>query len=238
MPTPLIGLTAYAEDARWAVWSGKAAVVGWVYVDAIHRAGGRTLMIPPGDDGLERIVDVIDGLVLAGGQDINPARYGADHGPETQAPQDERDATEIALVDLARIRNMPVLAICRGLQIMNIARGGDLVQHLPDAVENDTHREVIGVFSHHPVEIAPGSLLGALMPAGLPVPSHHHQAADRIGDGLVPVAWAADGTIEALEDPATEFTLGVQWHPEEDPNDVLFDALVTAARRYRETASG
>lgn len=238
MSAPLIGLTAYAEDARWAVWAGKAAVVGWVYVDAIHRAGGRTLMIPPGNEGLDRVVDAIDALVLAGGQDINPERYGAELGPDTQEPQDERDATELALVELARRRNMPTLAICRGLQIMNIARGGDLVQHLPDAVDTDAHREVVGVFSHHPVEVAPGSLLATLMPAGLPVPSHHHQAADRIGDGLVPVAWADDGTIEALEDPDTDFTLGVQWHPEEDPNDVLFGALVSAARRYRDRVSG
>ncbi len=233
MDPPLIGLTAYAEDAQWAVWRSRAAVVGWVYIDAIHRAGGRAIMIPPGQEGLDRIIDTIDGLVLAGGQDVNPERYGARSSPETQEPHDDRDATELALVTRALERNLPTLAICRGLQVMNIARGGNLIQHLPDEIGSTVHREVVGEFSRHPVEIASESRLAKVMPPGGVVPSHHHQATGQIGDGLVPVAWATDGTVEALEDPHCDFALGVQWHPEEDPSDALFAEFVSAAGRYR-----
>lgn len=237
MPVPLIGLTSYAENAQWAVWQGKAAVVGWVYVDAIHRAGGRALLIPPADHGFDETLDVLDGLMLAGGNDLNPAAYGADPHPETQTPQSERDRGELALMTGALARDMPVLAICRGMQVMNVARGGTLIQHLPDHLDSTTHREVVGVFSQHPVTIAPDSLLAAILGPSAPVQSHHHQAADRIGSGLTPVAWSDDGTVEALEDPDRPFALGVQWHPEEGPDMSLFTALVSAAGAYRATRS-
>jgi putative glutamine amidotransferase len=232
MRVPLIGLTSYAERARWAVWEGKAAVVGWVYVDAIHRAGGRTLLIPPSDHGVDETLDAIDGLVLAGGNDIDPAAYGATPHAETQDPQPERDRAEIGLLTAALARDVPVLAICRGMQVLNVARGGSLVQHLPDTAANAGHREVVGEFSEHPVEIAPNSLLERILGPRAPVKSHHHQAADEVGDGLSPVAWADDGTIEALEDPERSFALGVQWHPEEGSDLALFQALVDAAREF------
>ena len=234
MPVPLIGLTSYAENARWAVWEGKAAVVGWLYVDAIHRAGGRTVLIPPADHGLDETLDAIDGLMLAGGNDLDPAVYGADPHPETQSPQLERDRGEFALVSGAFARDMPMLAICRGMQVMNVARGGDLIQHLPEHLDSTAHREVVGVFSDHSVTIAPDSLLAEILgPAAAPVRSHHHQAAARVGAGLCAVAWSDDGTVEALEDPSRRFALGVQWHPEEGPDLSLFTALVDAAADYR-----
>ena len=234
MRVPLIGLTSYAEDARWAVWEGKAAVVGWVYVDAIHRAGGRTILIPPSEDAVHETLDAIDALVLAGGQDIDPAAYGADPHRETQAPQPDRDRAELALVQAALDRDMPVLAICRGMQVMNVARGGSLIQHLPEHTGTTAHREVVGVFSEHPVEIAAGSVLERALGPTAPVLSHHHQATAALGDGLVPVAWAEDGTIEAIEDPSRAFALGVQWHPEEGEDLALFREVVAAGRAFRE----
>jgi putative glutamine amidotransferase len=232
---PLIGLTSYAENARWAVWEGKAAVVGWVYVDAIHRAGGRCILIPPALHGIDRILDGIDGLCLAGGADIEPTRYGEDRHPETERSQQERDHAELVLVEHALARNIPMLGICRGIQVMNVARGGSLIQHLPDTAAGESHREVVGVFTDHPVEIATGSRLEGILGPLAPVKSHHHQATDRVGAGLVPVAWADDGTIEALEDPSKPFALGVQWHPEEGDDIALFTALVNEARTYRDT---
>jgi gamma-glutamyl-gamma-aminobutyrate hydrolase PuuD len=237
MQVPLIGLTSYAEDARWAVWEGKAAVVGWVYVDAIHRAGGRTLLIPPADHGLNEMLGVLDGLVLAGGNDLDPAAYGAAPHPATQTPQLERDRGELALMAGALERDMPVLAICRGMQVMNVARGGNLIQHLPEHVASTSHREVVGEFSEHPVTIASDSLLATILGPTAAVKSHHHQAADRLGAGLTPVAWSDDGTVEAIEDPDRGFALGVQWHPEEGPDLSLLTALVRAAAAYRTARS-
>ncbi len=233
-PPPLIGLTSYAEPARWAVWEGKAAVVGWVYVEAIHRAGGRVILIPPADHGQDRILDVIDGFVLAGGQDIDPGRYDADRHPSTENPQHGRDDAELALTAAAMDRGIPVLGICRGIQVMNVARGGSLIQHLPDHIASTGHRETVGVFSEHPVSVEPGSRLQAILGDSAPVLSHHHQATDRVGDGLTAVAWSDDGTIEALEAAGDEFAVGVQWHPEEGEDLSLFTALVDAARRYRD----
>lgn len=234
---PLIGLTSYAENARWAVWEGKAAVVGWVYVDSIHRAGGRCVLIPPALHGLARTLDAIDGLCLAGGQDIEPTHYGANRHPSTEASQLERDEAELALVEAALERDLPILGICRGSQVLNVACGGSLIQHLPDTAAGSRHREVVGVFSDHPVEIAPGTTLERILGPLAPVKSHHHQATDRVGAGLVPVAWADDGTIEALEAPGRTFALGVQWHPEEGEDLALFHALVEQARAYRSTRS-
>jgi putative glutamine amidotransferase len=233
MATPLIGLTSYAQTARWAAWEGKAAVVGWVYVDAIHRAGGRTLLLPPTDQGIAETLDVLDGLMLAGGNDLDPAHYGATRHAETEEAHPERDQAELALLQGALERNLPVLAICRGMQVMNIARGGTLIQHLPEHLGSATHREVVGQFSEHPVEIAPDSLLESVLGPSAPVLSHHHQAADRIGDGLTAVAWSEDGTVEAIEDSALDFALGVQWHPEEGLDTALFTALIDAAAAYR-----
>jgi len=233
MSRPVIGITSYAQDARWGVWHLPAALVPLDYVDAVERAGGRALVVPPSADGVAETLDVLDGIVFSGGADVDPTHYGAEAHPETDTPQARRDAGELALLEAALERDLPTLAICRGFQLLNVARGGDLVQHLPDTVGNDVHKSVPGEFAVHPVEVKEGSRLGSIVGAGSDVTSHHHQALGRVGDGLVETAWAADGTLEAVEDPSLRFVVGVQWHPEAADDQRLFDALVEQAREYR-----
>jgi putative glutamine amidotransferase len=171
--------------------------------------------------------------VFSGGADVDPARYGAAAHPETDAPQTRRDAGELALLRAALERDIPTLAICRGFQLLNVVRGGDLVQHLPEKLGSDDHKRVPGEFAVHPVEIKKGSRLGAIVGATSDVTSHHHQALGRVGEGLVETAWAADGTLEAVEDPSLRFAVGVQWHPEAGQDAALFEALVEQACAYR-----
>jgi putative glutamine amidotransferase len=233
---PVVGITSYAQDARWGVWHLPAALIPLAYVDAVEEAGGRAVLIPPSEEGIEETLDALDAVIFSGGADLDPAHYGADAHPETDAPQQRRDAGEMALLRAALERDMPVLAICRGFQLLNVARGGDLVQHLPEEVGHDAHKRVPGEFALHPVEIGPGTRLSSIVDRASHVTSHHHQGVGRIGDGLVEAAWADDGTLEALEDPSRRFVLGVQWHPEasEDAADrALFEALVVEAREYR-----
>lgn len=230
---PLIGITTYAQDARWGVWHLPAALIPLDYVDAVERAGGRALLIPPSEDGVEETLSVLDGVVFSGGADVDPGMYGADAHPETDVPQARRDAGELALLQAALERDLPTLAICRGFQLLNVARGGDLIQHLPEEIGNDVHKQVPGEFAVHPVEVKEGSRLGSIVGATPEVTSHHHQALGRLGDGLVESAWAADGTLEAVEDPSCRFLVGVQWHPEASEDAALFEALVEQAREYR-----
>jgi gamma-glutamyl-gamma-aminobutyrate hydrolase PuuD len=230
---PVIGITSYAQDARWGVWHVPAALVPLAYVDAVERAGGRAVVIPPAEEDVEETLDALDGVVFSGGADVDPAHYGAEPHPETDAPQTRRDAGEIALLRAALERDLPTLAICRGFQLLNVARGGDLVQHLPEQVGHDDHKRVPGEFAVHPVEIREGSRLATIVGTSSDVASHHHQAPGRVGDGLVESAWAADGTLEAVEDPTRRFVVGVQWHPEAGEDAALFDALVEQARAYR-----
>jgi gamma-glutamyl-gamma-aminobutyrate hydrolase PuuD len=230
---PVIGITTYAQEASWGVWRLPAALIPLDYVEAVERAGGRPVLIPPSDDGVEETLDALDGIVFSGGADVDPSIYGADPHPETDAPQARRDAGELSLLTGALERDLPTLAICRGFQLLNVARGGDLVQHLPEKVGHDVHKQVPGVFAEHPVEVKGGTRLAAIVGARGEVTSHHHQAIGRLGDGLVETAWAADGTLEACEDPSQRFTLGVQWHPEAGEDQRLFDALVDEARAYR-----
>jgi gamma-glutamyl-gamma-aminobutyrate hydrolase PuuD len=230
---PVIGITSYAQDARWGVWHLPAALVPLAYVDAVERAGGRALLVPPAEDDVEETLDALDGIVFSGGADVDPARYGAEAHPETDTPQARRDAGELALLTGALERDLPTLAICRGFQLLNVARGGDLVQHLPERVGNDDHKQVPGEFAVHPVEIKDGSRLAGIVGAGFQVTSHHHQALGKVGAGLVETAWAADGTLEAVEDPSLRFAVGVQWHPEAGEDAALFEALVEQAREYR-----
>jgi gamma-glutamyl-gamma-aminobutyrate hydrolase PuuD len=171
--------------------------------------------------------------VFSGGADVDPALYGAEPHPETDSPQSRRDAGELALLAAALERDMPVLAVCRGFQLLNVVRGGDIVQHLPEEVGHDEHRAVPGRFGVHPVEVADGTRLASIVGERSDVPSHHHQALGRVGDGLVETAWAADGTLEAVEDPSRRFVVGVQWHPEAGEDQALFEALVAEAREYR-----
>jgi gamma-glutamyl-gamma-aminobutyrate hydrolase PuuD len=230
---PLIGITTYAQPARWGVWDLPAALVPLDYVDAVERAGGRAVLLPPSEDGVAETLDMLDGVVFSGGADVDPARYGADAHPETDAPQARRDAGELALLEAALARDIPTLAICRGFQLLNVVRGGDLVQHLPESVGTDDHKQVPGEFAVHPVDVREGSRLASIVGDGPAVTSHHHQALNRVGDGLVESAWAADGTLEAVEDPSLRFAVGVQWHPEAGEDDGLFVALVEQARAYR-----
>jgi putative glutamine amidotransferase len=230
---PVIGITSYAQQARWGAWHVPAALVPLAYVDSVERAGGRPLLVPPSEDGAEETLAVLDGIVFSGGSDLDPRTYGADAHPATDVPQERRDRSELALLRAALERDLPVLAVCRGSQLLNVVRGGDLVQHLPDEVGGDAHKEVPGSFSEHGVRVAEGSRLGAVVGERGDVMSHHHQGFGRVGEGLVETAWADDGTLEAIEDPAHRFALGVLWHPEAGEDDALFRALVEEARAYR-----
>lgn len=231
---PIIGITSYApERVSWGAWEVAAALIPLVYVEAIERAGGRPLVVPPSEDGVEETLDALDGLLLSGGEDVDPAHYGADPHPETQGVRPDRDRAELALLDGALARDMPVLAVCRGSQVLNVARGGDLVQHLPEVVGDQKHKHTPGVFADHEVELEPGSRVAELLGERAPVKSHHHQGYGRIGDGLREAARAEDGTVEALEDPTKRFAVGVLWHPEEGEDYALFQALVEEARGYR-----
>jgi putative glutamine amidotransferase len=232
--TPLVGITTYVEPARWGAWELDAALIPFAYVQAVERAGARPLLVPPSGDAVEETLDALDGLLLSGGNDVDPDTYGAEAHPETNGVRPERDRAELALLEGALARDMPVLAVCRGFQMLNVARGGDLVQHLPEVVGDDKHREVLGTFSEHPVRIENGSKLGGLLGDRAPVRSSHHQGVGTVGRGLREVAWADDGTVEALEDPERRFALGVLWHPEVGEDMKLFEALVAEARAYRE----
>jgi gamma-glutamyl-gamma-aminobutyrate hydrolase PuuD len=230
---PVIGITTYAQEARWGVWQLPAALIPLDYVEAVERAGGRPVLIPPSEEGVAETLDALDAIVFSGGADVDPTMYGADAHPETDTPQARRDAGELALLTAALERDMPTLAICRGFQLLNVARGGDLVQHLPEQVGHDEHKQVPGEFAVHPVEVKDGTRLASIVGARSDVTSHHHQGIGRVGDGLVETAWASDGTLEAVEDPGQRFTLGVQWHPEAGEDEALFETLVEEARSYR-----
>jgi gamma-glutamyl-gamma-aminobutyrate hydrolase PuuD len=230
---PVVGITTYVEEASWGPWKRDAALIPYEYVQSLERAGARALLVPPSVEGVEETLDALDGLLLSGGNDLDPDTYDASAHAETTGTKPERDRGELALLEGALARDMPVLAVCRGLQVLNVARGGDLVQHLPEVVGSEQHREVKGVFSDHGVRIDDGSRLGAMLGDRAPVKSHHHQGVGRVGDGLREVAWADDGTIEGLEDPERRFAVGVLWHPEAGEDQKLFEALVAEARAYR-----
>jgi putative glutamine amidotransferase len=231
---PIVGITSYAEEVTWGAWVEPSAVVPLAYVRSVEHAGGRPLVVPPSEEGIEETLAVLDGIIFSGGSDLHPELYDADPHPETREVREERDRAELALLSAALERDMPVLAVCRGSQILNVARGGDLVQHLPEVVGHERHRHKPGAFSDHDVTLEPETRIGRLLGERAPVKSHHHQGFGRIGEGLQEAAWAEDGTIEALEDPAKRFAVGVLWHPEEGEDMALFEALVEEASRYRE----
>ena len=233
MSRPLIGITTYVEPASWGHWQLDAALIPYDYVRGVERAGGRALLVPPSVDGVEETLDALDALLFSGGADLDPDTYGADAHPETSGTRPERDRGELALLQAALARDMPVLAVCRGFQILNVARGGDLDQHLPETVGHEEHRAVKGVFSEHDVRIEDDSRLGTVLDGRAPVMSHHHQGVGRVGAGLREVAWADDGTVEGLEDPERRFAVGVLWHPEAGEDARLFGALVAEADAYR-----
>ena len=212
----------------------EAALVPFDYVRAVERAGGAPLLVPPGADA-EATLAVVDGLIFSGGSDLDPELYGDPAHPETDGIVRERDDFELALMRAALARDVPVLAICRGSQVLNVALGGGIEQHVPDRVGNDTHKRTPGVFAEHDVDVFPGTRLGAILGDRHDVKSHHHQGFDGLGEGLRESARAPDGTIEGLEDPSRRFTLGVLWHPEAGEDGALFDALVEEAIAFRAT---
>jgi putative glutamine amidotransferase len=230
---PIIGITTYAEKATWAGWTEPAAFIPLAYVRAVERAGGRPLLVPPNEGAIEETLDILDGVVFSGGGDLDPQTYGAEAHPETMQVNPARDQAELALLEAALARDMPVLAVCRGSQVLNVARGGDLVQHLPEEVGHDRHRHTEPMMADHDVTVNADSRLGSILGERAPVKSSHHQGFGRLGDGLREAAWAEDGTIEALEDPGHRFAVGVLWHPEEGEDFALFQALVEEAAAYR-----
>jgi putative glutamine amidotransferase len=233
---PLIGITSYDEPVAWGAWNVDAVLVPTAYVRAVERAGGRALVIPPTDGSNGETLAVLDGLVFSGGGDIDPDAYGAEAHDETRGVNAKRDEAELALLRAALERDMPVLAVCRGSQVLNVALGGDLVQHLPELVGHDRHLHTPGEFADHDVRVEEATRVGAILGDRAPVKSHHHQAFGRLGQNLREAAWAEDGTIEAIEDPTRRFAVGVLWHPEEGEDFALFEALVDEARRYRGTS--
>jgi putative glutamine amidotransferase len=232
---PLIGITCYVERARWNDWDTPAALIPHTYVRAVEQAGGRPVILPPSDEGVDETLDALDGIIFAGGADVDPQLYDADRHPDTVGIRPDRDRSESALMEGAFKRGVPMLAICRGMQLLNVLKGGDLEQHLPD--RTDQPHSDIGGFARHDVDIVNGSKLCEVLGNRQMVPSHHHQAPKRIGEGLIPVAKAPDGTIEAIEDAEATFTLGVLWHPEEGEDRALFEALVAEAKTYASTAA-
>ena len=233
MARPVVGITTYVVPARWGSWDQEAALVPVDYVRAVEQAGARALLVPPSVDGVQEVLDAVDGLIFSGGADLDPELYGQEPHAETSGIERERDDGELALLEGALARDMPVLAICRGSQVLNVARGGDLVQHLPEVVGDEKHKHTPGAFADHDVTIDASTRLGELLGERAPVKSHHHQGFGRLGEGLRVSAHAEDGTIEAVEDPERRFALGVLWHPEAGEDQKLFEELVRVAADYR-----
>ena len=239
---PVIGICTAVERARWSVWDQDAFLLARSYVTAIQRAGALAVMLPPDPAALEdpdAVLDLLDGLILAGGADIDPSAYSAEPHAMTKGTVPERDDFELALARRALERDMPVLGICRGMQLMNVACGGTLLQHLPDTVGHEDHRRVPGSFdgADHHVRLEAGSLAArAADEESHSTKSHHHQGIDALGDGFEITGWSSlDELPEAIEAPDRRFALGVQWHPEADEASKVIGSLVDAARTYRST---
>ncbi|MBX3098966.1 MAG: gamma-glutamyl-gamma-aminobutyrate hydrolase family protein [Salinibacterium sp.] len=241
---PLIGLTTYLEQAQTGAWDVPASFLPQVYFDAVTNAGGIAILLPPQpvDSTIANsVLDSLDGLIITGGKDVDPARYGQERHPDTDEPRLDRDAWEDALLTAAIEREMPFLGICRGAQMLNVALGGTLTQHLPDTLGSDRYRERLGYFSDNEAGIEPDTTLGSLFAGDktVEIKSHHHQAIDEVAPGLVVSARSDDGTIQAVEMPALPFGVAVQWHPEEGAaSDArLFAGVVSAAADYHASRS-
>ena len=226
---PVIGISTYREQASWGTWDVPAVLLPASYVDAVATAGGEPVLLPTGATGPD-VLRTLDGLVLAGGADVAPARYGQAPAPRTTVVRPDRDASETRLLEAALEGGVPVLAICRGMQLLNVVLGGDLVQHLPDEPGADEHDPGPGRFARRAVRISPGSRLADVLGPEALGDCHHHQALRHLGRGLTAVGWADDGTVEAVELEGPAFCLGVQWHPEAGEDGRVFAALVEAAR--------
>jgi putative glutamine amidotransferase len=232
----VVGICAAVERVSWGVWDGyEVTLAPRTYVKSLQRAGAIALVLPPDPTAVadpDILLDMVDALLLAGGADIDPASYGAEPHAETKGTWPERDAFELALTRRALERDTPVLGICRGMQLINVALGGTLDQHLPESIGDGRHRSIAGTFGTHRVRLAEGTLAcSAAGTDGLLVMSHHHQGLDRVGEGLAISGWSVDDDIvEAIELPDRRFALGVVWHPEEDETSGIIPALVDAAR--------
>lgn len=228
---PVIGITTYRERSHFGIWDTDADVLPGEYADTVVRAGGVPVLLPPVGDGAGELVARLDGLVLSGGADVDPARYRQTAHPETTGLRADRDGFEFTLLAEALAADLPVLAVCRGMQVLNAALGGTLRQHLPDELGHDGHRPALGVFGHSTVNLSAGSRVAGILGTEAKVRCHHHQAVDAVGADLSVVGVADDGTVEAVELAGRGFVLGVQWHPEQDSgDDRLVAAMLLAAR--------
>jgi gamma-glutamyl-gamma-aminobutyrate hydrolase PuuD len=234
---PVVGITTYLTPARFGVWDTTAVLVPHRYVLGVEQAGGRALLVPPSDDAIDETLEALDGLIFSGGSDLDPDLYGQEPHEETNGIVPERDRAELALLSAALERDLPVLAICRGSQVLNVALGGDLIQHLPDVVGDEIHKETSGRFSDHHVDVVQDERLYPVLGERVSVKSHHHQGFGRLGDGLRVAAVADDGTVEAVWRPSSRFAVGVLWHPEAGDDASLFAELVGQATRYRAARS-
>jgi putative glutamine amidotransferase len=231
-----VGLTTYLEQVQTGIWHVPAGYLPADYFEGVTMAGGIAVLLPPQQADAEvasQMLDRLDGLVITGGYDLDPASYGQQPHPTTDQPRTTRDAWEFALLRGALDRGLPVLGVCRGAQVLNVAFGGTLHQHLPDVLGHGGHRAGNAVFTALPVRTVPGTRLAALLGETVEARCYHHQAVAEVGPGLVVSAWDADGVVEALEAPGDNFVLAVQWHPEQYLDDLrLFHAIVAAARSY------
>ncbi|MGV8897528.1 MAG: gamma-glutamyl-gamma-aminobutyrate hydrolase family protein [Rhodoglobus sp.] len=239
---PLIGLTTYLEQAQTGVWDVQAAFLPKVYFDAVNRAGGIAVLLPPQPVDAtiaDRVLEGLDGLIISGGKDVDPARYGQVAHAATDEPRRDRDAWEDALLTSAIGRDLPFLGICRGAQMLNVTLGGTLHQHLPDLVGSERYNVGGGVFVDNDVIVDKDSHIAGLIGGAVIGKSYHHQSIDRVADGLIVTARTDDGTIQAVELPDLSFGVAVQWHPEQDFDDIrLFEGLVSAARDYSAKTKG
>lgn len=225
---PVIGITCYVEQARWGVWDRTAVVLPYAYVEAVEAAGARAVVLPPSPLGAVEAVTRLDALVLAGGADLDPMLYDGTPHPATNGVRRDRDAGEVPLLRAALEGDLPVLGVCRGMQLLAVTHGGSLVQHLPDVVGHEGHRPSPGVYGSHAVRLAPGTLVHTVLGDRAVVPSYHHQGLASAGS-LTVTGWADDDSPEVVEDPTRRFCLGVLWHPEAGEDLRLFAALVAAA---------